>query len=141
MAGAPKGNKNHEIWTFEDATKYMELVLNYVIENTDCVSIQEAACNTGEYKDVITYLERKYNIEFSTIKRANSIIEERTYKNALSGKYNSTMAIFGLKNNHGWKDKTETDITTNGKELNLTGLSTDELIKRAAAMQLIEKHE
>ncbi len=46
--------------------------------------------------------------EFSdTIKRIESELENRLYKYALLNKVNPTMAIFGLKNNYGWKDKSE----------------------------------
>jgi hypothetical protein len=109
---APKGNKNAEIWTIEEALKYSEIVLDYVISNDDCVSIQEAACNTGQYNEILIYLGNKFEIDFHAIKKANSIIEQRIYKKALQNKYNSTIAIFGLKNNHGWKDKHEIEQKT-----------------------------
>jgi hypothetical protein len=50
------------------------------------------------------------NKEFSdTIKKIESELENRLYKYALLNKINPTMAIFGLKNNYGWKDRTEID--------------------------------
>jgi len=108
---APRGNKNAEIWTIEETVLYFESVLTYVLDNDDCVSIQEAACNTGQYEEIISYLQNKHNIDFNAIKKAKSTIEQRIYKNALNNKYNPTMAIFGLKNNHGWKDKQEIEQT------------------------------
>jgi hypothetical protein len=43
--------------------------------------------------------------------------------NGLSGKYNPTIAKLMLSANHGMREKTETDITSNGKELKaITGM-------------------
>jgi len=52
-----------------------------------------------------------------TIKRARLFIEREYEEQLQIG--NTTGAIFALKN-MGWKDKTETDITTNGKDVNTT---------------------
>lgn len=53
---------------------------------------------------------------FGTIKKAKEKIhawtEEQLYRNT-----QVTGVIFNLKNNYGWKDKTETDMTTNGKDM------------------------
>jgi hypothetical protein len=55
-----------------------------------------------------------------------SCYENQLYTNASSG------AVFALKN-MGWKDKTETDITSGGEKLDLSKLSDEELaiIERA----------
>ena len=45
---------------------------------------------------------------------ARTVIEADKNEKALCGKYNATVAIFDLKNNHGWKDQTHTDVTTGG---------------------------
>jgi hypothetical protein len=54
---------------------------------------------------------------FDTIKRAKVKCENWVEEGALMNRINATSAIFNLKNNYGWKDKTETDVTTNGKDL------------------------
>lgn len=46
-----------------------------------------------------------------SIKRIKSILETRINTGALKGKLNATMTIFNLKNNYGWKDKFENDVT------------------------------
>ena len=38
-------------------------------------------------------------------------------KSMMTGKTNTVAAIFNLKNNYRWKDKSELDTTTNGKDL------------------------
>lgn len=60
-------------------------------------------------------------VKFSdTVKRAKSKCEASKLDLAYSGKANATICIFDLKNNHGWKDKHEQDITTGGKPLVFT---------------------
>lgn len=54
---------------------------------------------------------------FDTIKGAKAKIEACYEERALLGDNSPVVSIFTLKNNFNWKDKTETDLTTNGKEL------------------------
>lgn len=65
-----------------------------------------------------------------TIKKAklkiHNYAENRLFEN------NPTGTIFNLKNNYGWKDKTETDVTTNGKSINPYSNLTDEQLKKLA---------
>jgi hypothetical protein len=53
---------------------------------------------------------------FDTIKRAKEKCHGYAEESLFIGK-NPTGAIFNLKNNYGWHDKTETDLTTGGKPL------------------------
>lgn len=54
-----------------------------------------------------------------TIEKAKRKVE--VYVESLMLKSNGVVAgvIFNAKNNFGWRDKTETDLTTNGKEIGL----------------------
>lgn len=52
---------------------------------------------------------------FDTIKRAKEKIQNYLELNLNSP--SPTGTIFNLKNNYGWKDKTETDITSGGEKL------------------------
>lgn len=77
--------------------------------------------------------------EFSELrKRAIEKQEAYLVKNGGEGKYNPTIAIFRLKQpQHGYKDRTETDITTAGEKIG-TGLSAeqaDQLIRARAARE------
>jgi len=47
---------------------------------------------------------------FGTIKKAKARILASLQEMAATGGYNPTMAIFNLKNNYGYKDKSEIDI-------------------------------
>lgn len=63
---------------------------------------------------LIDYAEKD---EFSdTIKRAKGKIHQYVEEYLFNGK-NQTGAIFNLKNNYGWKDKTEQDLTTGGEKI------------------------
>jgi len=61
--------------------------------------------------------ERKTEF-LGTVKRAKQRVEMAIEQSLMSGR-NATGPIFNLKNNFGWKDTTQQDITTNGKDLSL----------------------
>jgi hypothetical protein len=50
------------------------------------------------------------------IKKAKKRVENWVEKKSLTGDINATTAIFNLKNNFGWKDKTEVETTDKTKE-------------------------
>jgi len=52
-----------------------------------------------EYEDYWTFSD--------TIKKSRKYIENSKLENALLGKYNPSVSIFDLKNNHGYSDKSE----------------------------------
>jgi hypothetical protein len=113
------GNKNAEKWTLEKSVKFMKEALKTLENNADIMFIGTLAVRQSSYKDIYTYLTNKFkdnNVIFSTKKKIDAIIEERLFKSALKNDINATVAIFGLKNNHGWKDKRETDLNIGGIE-------------------------
>jgi len=80
------------------------------------------------YECLLDY-EKNKTKEFSeTVKKAKLKIEDHVNKLAMLGQYNPTIAIFNLKNNFGWKDKQETELTGN-MNITFAGLL-DELKKR-----------
>lgn len=107
MAGH-KGNTNAEKWTLDEAQKFINSVYEYVKDNRDCSSLTEALTELGQYDAVLIYLENKFDkIVFQSVKKAKDIIKQRIIKKGLDNKYNPTMSIFILKNNHDMKDKQE----------------------------------
>jgi hypothetical protein len=52
----------------------------------------------------------------STVKMAKKIVENWVEEKSLTGDINATTAIFNLKNNFGWKDKTEVETNDVSKE-------------------------
>lgn len=72
-----------------------------------------------------TLMDYEEKDEFSdTIKRAKEMCHAYAEEQLFVGK-NPTGAIFNLKNNYGWKDKSETDVTSGGKRLNVGVVSYD----------------
>lgn len=65
-------------------------------------------------KTLINY-EDKNDEFFHTIKRAKSRVEEDIELWALTNTLNPTSAIFNLKNNFWWVDKTESDVNVKWK--------------------------
>ena len=53
------------------------------------------------------------------IKRIDAILESRVNLGGLKGKLNATMAIFNLKNNYDWKDKSEVDSRVQSENINI----------------------
>ena len=59
----------------------------------------------------------KYDGFSDTVKRIRLKIEEQKNELLLCGHGSATGVIFDLKNNHNWKDKVETDLTSAGEKL------------------------
>lgn len=60
---------------------------------------------------LLNYERREgYEMFFNTIKKAKLKIQKNKLERGLDGDSNPAVSIFDLKNNHGYKDKTETDV-------------------------------
>lgn len=103
-----------EIYTEEYVKEQLSYILDTILSNKDIIYI-------GEIFEDLPYSRQRYSewakkfeniIGISdTIKRIDDILESRVNVAGLKGKSNPTMTIFNLKNNYGWKDKTESDIS------------------------------
>lgn len=111
-----EGNTNAEKWTFEESEKFCNSVLAYIQKNKKCRSISEACTELEQYEELVSYLSKKHDTVFKSIKRAKDIVKNRLVNQGLDGDANSTMAIFILKNNHNMKDRQ--DITSGDKPVN-----------------------
>jgi len=69
------------------------------------------------YGSTFHYLIEKFPVLEIYKKDITDIVVSRINKNALKNEFNATASIWRMKQ-LGEKDKTETDITTNGKEIN-----------------------
>lgn len=66
---------------------------------------------------LLDYENKPENADFSdTIKKAKAFIHAYTEQYLYDGK-NQTSGIFVMKNNFGWVDRTETDLTTKGGKI------------------------
>jgi len=106
-------NKNAELWTLKQTEIFFKESLK-ISEKKDIYFIGTIAKELKTYRQVFDYLVQKFPV-FNTIKNEiDSNIENNLFVAGLTDKDISTpLAIFGLKNSHKWKDKTETEITTN----------------------------
>ena len=117
---AKKGNTYAEKWTKAEVLKALKQI-QAEAQRPTCTWLGTALVRVGLYREIWTYWKEKFakDIEvFQTIKNIDTIFEERLFSKALRGEANATVAIFGLKNNHGWKDRQEVDHTTAGESLN-----------------------
>lgn len=135
-AGAPEGNSNAEKWTEAAVVVLLEAM---EAEAEDCIYLGELLVRHKLYSEIWTYWKDKFagnDIVFQPIKRIEQVFEAKLFKGGLTGALNPTTVIFGLKNNHNWKDKIEQDLTTKGESLNkkadLSKLTNEELKQMAA---------
>lgn len=57
-----------------------------------------------------------------TIAKIKDILQTRAVSGGLKNKLNASITKFHLINNYDWKEKTETDLTTGGQPLTVTGM-------------------
>jgi hypothetical protein len=104
---------------FQSVEALESMIDGYFIE---CDQNKEPYLITGLALWLDTSRETLLNYEdrpefFDTIKRAKLRCENWVEKGAMMNKINATSAIFNLKNNYGWHDRTETDLTSKGDKL------------------------
>jgi DNA-binding XRE family transcriptional regulator len=104
MAGRPRAFKD-EAKLRADIEEYLEtaeraevpITMAGLAVHLGCCRDTLVAYERGEYDDSAA----QYSV---AIKRAKTVIEADKLEKALLGKYNPAVAIFDLKNNHGYKD-------------------------------------
>lgn len=112
-----------EIYTEEYVKEQLSYILDTILSNKDIIYI-------GEIFEDLPYSRQRYSewakkfeniIQISdTIKRIDDILESRVNVAGLKGKSNPTMTIFNLKNNYGWRDKVENELTNPDGNLKAT---------------------
>jgi len=109
--------------------------LNYLVEVHHKVKTQQVpytitglalALDTSR-ETLLEYEERPEFVD--TIKKAKDKCHNFVENSLLTS--NPTGAIFNLKNNYGWKDKNETDLTSNGETLGALDATRAEQLLRA----------
>ncbi len=135
-----KGDKIAEKWTEQEAIKLAEELLAWIKE-PDHTFYEDFLCVENDYyPELISYLSNKFSPFLNLIKRAKKIQEMKLIKLGISDKVATTMSIFCLKNHHDYKDRKDHNINAT-IESDLSGLSTEELLKRAEAMRIIESEK
>jgi hypothetical protein len=122
-------------YTEEFVKNELENLLKETMENKELVVMGELFEGKDYSQERFSEWAKNFkdNEEISqSIKKIKNIFENRVNVGGLKNKLNATMAIFNLKNNYGWKDKTESDITTGGEKIIpiLNGLSSNNSNKK-----------
>lgn len=116
-AGAPKENTNAEKWNIEQAEDLFDKALDLSLKK-EYDFIGEVARDLGTYRDIFTYLSKR----FPKLKDKHSLIlsnlEANCFTHTKKGDINTAVGIVNLKSNYNWTDRQQTDVTTNGKDLN-----------------------
>lgn len=105
-----------EKYTREFVEAELQAILQELKDNQDTVILGELFDTRDYSPQRFSEWEAKFadDVEISeSIKRIKGILETRLNSGGLKGKFNPAMTIFNLKNNYGWKDKTEVDNTIN----------------------------
>jgi len=115
-------NKEAEKWTLKETESFFNESLK-MSEQKDIYFIGTIASSLKSYRQIYDYLLVKYPV-FNTIKeKIDCNIENNLFLAGLTDRDISTpLAIFGLKNSHNWKDKTEVEsnVTTDQDGINIT---------------------
>lgn len=81
-------------------------------------TIQRFCHNIGINKSTLHEWVKKHKEFTDAYKKAKDLQEDMWLTNSLKGLYPGAFTIFAGKNMFGWRDKTETDITTGGERIN-----------------------
>ena len=103
---------NAHKWTLERVTDHLYEIQQDAFEG-DVMFLGRALIRQGQYADDWRYWKKLFanndNI-MELMKRIESIFEARLYEAALKKEVSPWVAMFGLKNNHHWCDKPESEM-------------------------------
>ena len=104
-----KGGRPLLFKTNEELQSKIDAYFEYCDENKQPYTISELALFLEtDRATLIRYGER--DEFYNTIKKAKQRVESQFEKRSLMGEYNSTIAIFLMKNNFGYKDKVDLNV-------------------------------
>lgn len=110
-----------EVYTEEFVKKELADILVEISTNREYVVMGEIFENRAYSSQRFSEWAEKFkdNFEISeSIKKIKDVFEYRVNIGGLKGKLNPAMSIFNLKNNYGWRDNRDIDITTKGESMN-----------------------
>lgn len=119
---AKKGNTYAEKWTKETVLPILEEIEELARDDSEKAPLYlgGALAQVHLYSEIWSYWKEKFSNEeevFQSIKKIEQLFEQKIYEGALKGDLVASVSIFGLKNNHGWKDQSQVDHTSGGKEI------------------------
>ena len=105
--GGQPGNVNAVKWSEEDALRIGEDLLEWMERKEQNIFLGTFLRSQGLYRDIVRKLSDRFPSFGDLIKKAKEIQEDKLAFYALTKNINTAMAIFLLKNNHGYKDRQE----------------------------------
>lgn len=103
-------------WTEAKATRLANELIKWLGEDSNIWFERFLYEVKGLYPQIISELSEKYPKFSEAIKRAKKIQEAKIVDYAFKHQINTTMAIFVLKNNYDWKEKSEQDINIKSEQ-------------------------
>jgi hypothetical protein len=136
------GNKEAEKWTFEEVEKLFEKMYDLALTDSSILCFQGACLAVNYRSSHVDYFIKKFPVFENTKKDIQNVIVNRVNEGALKGTLVSTPAIFRMKQ-LGEVDESNYNMKNNGGsfETTVSQLSTDELVKRAEALKVIESQK
>jgi hypothetical protein len=104
-------NTNAEKWTIEKVTEHL-LAIGRDAYNADTIYLGRALVNQNLYADVWRYWKKIFRNNSDVIEAMKQIeqhFEVKLFEGAVRKELSPWVAIFALKNNHGWDSKREPD--------------------------------
>ena len=112
------GNKHAEKWTEGAVLEKLEEIEEHASEN---YTLNGSLLDCGLYPEWWSHMTEKFKSNptvSQAIKRVETKIEKRIVEATMDGTAKSAaFSIFLLKNKHGYRDRTETDITSQGDKI------------------------
>jgi hypothetical protein len=127
-----EGNTNAEIWTFDEAKKFLLEAYELSLQD-DYDFIGEIARDLKSYREVFKYLSDKFPKLKTTHNKILSNLEANCFSHAKKGKIKEATAIVNLKSNYGWTDRV--DNTTKGDKIEAKPLTKEEIKKTADELE------
>jgi len=129
---APKENTNAEKYTLQNAEDIFKKAIELSKTKTDYIIsgqkikgyeyhfIGEVATSDelDTYTDVFLYLKNSFKECEELYNKLKNRLEANCFSDSKKGIIKEATAIMNLKSNYNWTDRQQTDVTTNGKEMN-----------------------
>ena len=106
-----------QIYTEEFVTSESKELLNKLYADESIIFLGQLIDDKPYAMQRISEWHKMGGIISETIEKMKDILQTRAVVGGLKNKLNSSITKFHLINNFDWKEKNETDLTTNGKDL------------------------
>ena len=129
-------------WTEKKAIAVAKKLIKWLKADDENIFYKDFLLIVNDYNlDLIGYLRKKFSSVAELLETAKDIQEIKLVKFGVLDRLNSTMTKFTLINNHGYADKHEIENNHSGAIDDLSMVTTEELVERAAAIDQLTKNK